>query len=180
MNCETTKELLATIDNACEAQRALLMNADGLSECGLDAFNTLSFSLREIKQKILFEAIKARMNRYLTAFADAEKGKGNAAMFAELDALDGLFNELNTRKHFEEQRDIVTSQPQYAAHREMYDGDTDADTMACNTASLIATACKAYLDYYNTENTDLDALADIAYELFVFTRNERQYLASII
>lgn len=180
MNCETTKDLLATIENACEAQRALLTRADGISQNDADALTTLARSLHEIKQKILFEAIKARMNRYLTAFADAEKGKSGAAMFAELDALDGLFNELNARKHFEAQRDIVTSQPRFAAHCEMYDGDTDAETMAYNTASLIATACKAYLDCYNTENPDLDTLADIAHELFVFTRNERQYLASII
>jgi hypothetical protein len=181
MNCETTRDLLATIENACEAQRALLMKADGISQNVADALTTLARSLHEIKQKILFEAIKARMNRYLTAFADAERGKGDAAMFAELDALDGLFNELNVRKHFEEQRDIVASQPRFADHREMYDGDTDAETMAYNTASLIATACKSYLECYDKAETitDFDTLAVITHDLFVFARNERQYLKSI-
>lgn len=60
MNCETTRDLLATIENACEAQRALLMKADGLSQNDADALTTLARSLHEIKQKILFEAIKAR------------------------------------------------------------------------------------------------------------------------
>ena len=105
MNVETCELLLKAIGNMSKALACLESsfngeNSDGVKFDGIDMINACEYSLNEISDTVIFEAIKAHMNRYLHVYSvlenkplmsDGYKVNGYAELGAEIAYLETLF-----------------------------------------------------------------------------------------